>query len=120
MIKALMVGDKVRLNAQLSDNESSMPKKVKAAIRDATGTVLARLELTHVGEGLFKNSDYIMTDTPEITAQYNVYNQDDTLDRNYSSELDVFTLINATSLGGLSQSGAVDSEYIVLYHNEKD
>lgn len=85
------VGNPIRLNLQLSNGEDELPKIVKSYLRDSYGNPLDEIDLIHVGQGLFKNYQYLMPEnTPEITAQYRVFNIDETPDTNYITDFDIF------------------------------
>lgn len=112
----------VRLNLQLSDGDLSVPKVVKADLRDHDGVYLTTINLTHVGGGLFKNDSYVMPDIPEMTAQYSVFENDGiTRDITYSVDIDVFQLFEDKIDVTIDISNIIpQEEYIVEVedHNE--
>lgn len=91
-----IIGQPIRLNLQLSDGEASLPKVVKASLKDKSGNALQGysdpVELIHVGGGLFKNNSVTMPENEEeITSQYVVYNEDGVVpDTSYSMDMDIF------------------------------
>jgi len=108
MIEEVERGKPVRLNLQLSDGEESLPRLVKAFLRDENGTLISDyplgIYLTHVGQGLFKNKEFLMPDSvKEITAQYIVYQQDGvTIDAEYIHSYDKFIPIEISDVGAVA------------------
>ncbi len=114
------VGKPLRLNLQLSNGEVELPKKVLAYLRDHDGNMLiSGIALNHVGQGLFKNHQNLMPDnTAEITAQYIVFNMDDTLDDNYIIDFDLFE--PERDNGGSSSTTTLDDGVEVFFSDEEN
>lgn len=106
------------LSTQLADGEESLPKVVKATIRNALGTVLeAGLILNHVGGGLFILHGQSMPDEDQITVQYQVYDEDGvTLDTEYEIGTDAFVQPNEST--GIGAPVVIYDEYIVEVDDE--
>ena len=84
-------GEPIRLNLQLSDGDTYLPLIVRAYLRDDLGSLLDTKEMTHVGLGLFKDSTFIMPEeVKEITAQYQVFENDGVTPAPYSFDIDIF------------------------------
>jgi hypothetical protein len=116
----IKVANPVRMNLQLSDGEQSLPRIVKAIIRNNNGTFIQENNLTHVGGGLFKDSSFIMPEIDELTVQYMVYEMDGiTLDPSYTTDVDVFTRSDKVVAGG-SSTGNIDDEFVVMYNEEPE
>ena len=101
-------GKTISLNLQLSDGEESLPKVVKAFIKDDSGNLLNSLELTHKGKGLFINDDaYLMPDKKVIFSQYVVYEIDGvTEDIFYPITYEAYQNVNDLDIGSSSSSYA--------------
>lgn len=70
----IRVGDIVPVMLQLPDGNPEL--MVEARIIDSKNELLAVLELSHVGRGLYSNLDFIMPNEKFITAQYRILNSD--------------------------------------------
>ncbi len=98
-------GSPLRLSLQLEDSDRSMPKRVKAILKNQDGILLddSGVELTHIGLGLFKNDIISMPNsTQQVIAQYIVYESNGTTeDEEYSIDIDQF-LLSSSVVGGSS------------------
>lgn len=123
------VGEIVGLSLQMSDgNEILYPQ---AQVRDAGGSVIATLDLAHVGEGLYTNRSLFMPDNAVVTAAYRVYSDagHTTQDNTYEETLDVFvrdtdssvssvSLTDATILGTVENIPLTDTTLVGIIENE--
>jgi len=68
------VGDPIRLNLQLFDGDPD--KFPQAILRDVNGTELvgSPVDLSHTGDGLYKDASVNMPDVIFVTASFKVYN----------------------------------------------
>jgi hypothetical protein len=102
------------LNAQLSDGDLSLPKVVKALVKDPNANVISETILAHIGDGLFLNTNLQMPEVPYLTAQYLVFNPDGvTRDYSYTVGLNVFRNTKFISLGSGSSGGGKSIQEIV-------
>lgn len=89
-IARLQIGEPlpIRLNA-FDGNAGLFPQVI---LRDASDTLLGTFDLTHVGDGLYKNSSETFPATTLVTAVYKVYSDagHTLLEPNYQDMLDVF------------------------------
>jgi hypothetical protein len=114
MIEEVPRGQPLRLNLQLSDGEESLPRIVKAFLRDGYGAILSDypngVALSHVGLGLFKNKSVLMPmSVSEVTSQYVVYQQDGvTVDTEYIYSYDKFVPVDLDESGADSANKADD------------
>lgn len=116
------IGKPIRLNLQLSNGEDELPKIVKSYLRDNYGNPITggELDLIHVGQGMFKNYDFLMPENvPEITAQYRVFNIDGTPDANYITDFDIFEP-EFESTSGLENTYIPDDGVEVFFNEEED
>lgn len=72
------VGQPIYLEAQLYDEEVSLPLVVKALVYKNDGTLLATITLTHTEKGIFVNGAYNMPDEPVLFVKYYVFENDGT------------------------------------------
>jgi hypothetical protein len=113
------VGEPIRMNVQLGDGEQSLPRIVKGTMRNQDGTFMMEVNLTHVGGGLFKNSNIVMPELDEVTVQYSVFEMDGlTTDESFGQDLDTF--VRSDLIGGSSGFGLTESEYIVTYRDNSE
>ena len=70
------VGEALHLEAQLYDEETSLPLRIIADILRANGSLITTVELTHTSKGVFVDGSYIMPDELTIFAKYYVYDPD--------------------------------------------
>ena len=114
------VGNPVRMNAQLSDGENSLPRIVKGLVRNNTGSLVTEITLTHVGGGLFKDESYSMPELDAISVQYTVYDTDGiTVDSSYPVGLDTFERVDKIIEG--SAGGSIsDDEFVVTYRDDPE
>lgn len=116
------VGQEITLHAQLSDGDLSLPRKVKAILRDPNATVIDTIELNHMGQGLFVNSSIQMPELPFITAQYFVYQPDgESIDYSYTAGMNLFRnskLINAGGGGSASSMSTEITAEVEIYQQE--
>jgi hypothetical protein len=91
----------LRLNA-FDGNTGLFPR---AILRDATDAIIATVDLSHVGDGLYKNDAQTFPATTLVTAVYKVYSDagHTLLDQNYQDMLDVFLLEDAIASPGTVQ-----------------
>ncbi len=124
LIRSFEIGKTIYLNHQLSDGEISLPKVIRCYLRDQFGILLSGYEsgllLTHVGKGLFKNTETVMpAGTDEVTAQYIVYESDGTTpDETYLIDADIF--VPATESGGGSSAPTTPSDEIAVFVDSID
>jgi hypothetical protein len=112
------VGQNLTLNAQLSDGDLSLPKTVKAILKDPNANTVATVILAHVGQGLFLNNVTSMPEVDFLIAQYFVFNENDEIDYGYSAGLNVFRNSESIGLSGGTSGGSGASTYIVEVAND--
>lgn len=120
------VGEPIRLNLQLSDGEDSFPLVVKATLKDDEGQLLLAdpVELFHVGLGLFKNYTLVMPDLPEVTAQYQVYENDGVTLAPYSIDIDIYvkfapTVVQDVNIEALISKLSTETMDIVIGEDDQ-
>jgi len=70
------LGEIIYLEAQLYDEEASLPLRVIADILDGAGVLVTTVELTHTSKGVFLDAAYVMPNEPILFAKYYVYDPD--------------------------------------------
>jgi len=92
---SVKVGDKLYLNVQLFDGDST--KYVRAFLRDASNTVLpgSPVNLTNRGSGLYDDSTLMMPDTSYVSSIFKVYNDSSysILSEFHADTIDIFDQI---------------------------
>lgn len=84
-------GDKLLLSNKLFDGEDSLPLRCFATLRNASGTILNTVELTHVGGGIFNESTEVMPSIDVLFADHDVRETDGvTAAAGYQQDTDVY------------------------------
>lgn len=89
MIKA-KVGELLSVSLQAFNGAEDLYPQ--AIVRDTAGAVLATIDLSHVGDGLYVNRTFLMPNFVIVTTQYKVYTDSDhtVLHEDYQDGLDVY------------------------------
>lgn len=110
------VGSAIYLNLQLFDGATN--QFPRAYLYDAAGDELAEspVDLAHVENGLYSNSDVLMPASGQIKAVYKVFTDSGhtTLSGVYAQALDIFTLdAEAASVPSMSDLVGVISSQVL-------
>lgn len=109
------LGDAIQLNLQLFDGASN--QYPRAYLYDAEGTELAEspVDLAHVENGLYANSEVSMPSTAQVKAVYKVFSDSGhtSLNGDYQTALDVFNLeTNAENSGKVDLTASLSTGII--------
>lgn len=103
------LGDPIRLNLQLYDGATN--KYVRAYLTDQAGNALAGspVNLTHISNGLYKDSSINMPNALEVVAQYKVFDNAgySVASAQHADAIDTFLLEIVESNSGVVVQGIV-------------